>query len=215
MKIVNVAQRSPEWVAARLGRFTGSQASEMCATIKTGEAAVRRDLRMRLVCERLTGVSQDDTFQSDAMKRGLELEATAFAAYEALTGHVVQRVGFCAHEHPDVLAGCSPDGQLDNFKGLLSLKCPKTTTHVSYMRAEVMPALYVPQMLHELWITGAQYYDFMSFDDRLPADLQTFLIRVPRVQAAVDDYAERAMDFLEEVTLEIDAINEIRKRRAA
>jgi len=213
MIINNCAQRTPEWFTARLGRLTGSSAADMLATIKSGEAAARRDLRMRLVCERLTGTPQDDTFSTAATQRGIDLEPAAFAAYEALTGQVVARVGFCGHE--TLMAGCSPDGYFDQFKGLLSLKCPKTTTHVAYMRAEVMPAAYVPQMTHEMWITGAQYYDFMSFDDRLPADLQTYLIRVPRNASMIAAYEDVARTFLDEVDREYAAIQALRKGRAA
>ena len=54
--VLDVAQRSPEWFAARCGRVTSTAAADMLATIKSGEAAARRDLRTRLVCERLTGI---------------------------------------------------------------------------------------------------------------------------------------------------------------
>ena len=53
--IVNAPQRSPEWFAARAGRLTGSMAGDMLATIKSGEAAARRDYRLQLALERLTG----------------------------------------------------------------------------------------------------------------------------------------------------------------
>src|SRR4051812_22312832 len=87
-------QRVPEWYQARVGRLTGSSAADMLARIKTGEAAARRDLRMRLVCERLTGQAQEDTYVSPAMQHGIDMEDAAFAAYEAHTGQIAQRVGF-------------------------------------------------------------------------------------------------------------------------
>ena len=55
MKIINVEQRTPEWFAARLGRVTGSRARDVIATIKSGEAAARRDYRMELIVERYAG----------------------------------------------------------------------------------------------------------------------------------------------------------------
>jgi|SRR5215831_5077291 len=213
MNVINVEQRTPDWFKARLGRLTGSYADDMLATIKSGEAAARRDLRMRLVCERLTGQTYEDTFMSAAMIRGVDLEPVAFAAYEALTGQIVQRVGFCAHS--EIMAGCSPDGYFDDFQGLLSLKVPKTTTHIGYLRANRFPPEYVPQMLCELWITGAQTYDFLSFDDRLPLDLQTFHIRVQRNDAAVAEFETRALAFLDEVDRELEALEQLRRSRAA
>jgi hypothetical protein len=58
--VVMAEQRSPEWFAARLGRLTGSRAADMLATIKSGEAAARRDLRVQLVVERLTSTLQEE-----------------------------------------------------------------------------------------------------------------------------------------------------------
>jgi hypothetical protein len=202
--VVDVPQRSTEWHQARLGRLCGSYAADMTATIKSGEAAARRDLRLRLVCERLTGRPQDDGWMNDAMRRGIELEPAAFAAYEALTGNVAERVGFLSHaEH---MAGCSPDGYVGKFEGLVSLKCPKSATHLRYLRGGIMPQEYVPQMHHELWISGAKFYDFLSFDDRFPVELQVFYVRVPRNDANIAAYKRMALAFLNEVETEVQAV---------
>ncbi len=197
-------QRTDEWRSLRLGKLTGSVAGDMLATIKTGEAAARRDLRLRLVCERLTGQSQEDGYVSKDMQRGNDMEAAALAAYEALTGQIALLVGFC--DHDTLQAGCSPDGYTDGWTGLVSLKAPKTSTHVGYLRAGRMPLSYVPQMLHEMWITGAKFYDFVSFDDRLPEPLHLFHVRTLRDEAAIEDYARKAVAFLNEVDCELDAI---------
>src|SRR3990167_2803864 len=95
--IVTAEQRSPAWRAARLGRLTGSRAADMLAQIKSGEAAGRRDYRLQLVCERLTGESQEDSYVSKEMQRGIDLEASAFAAYEAATGELARKTGFLGH----------------------------------------------------------------------------------------------------------------------
>lgn len=205
--VLHHEQRSPEWFAARLGRLTGSCAGEMLATIKSGEAAARRDLRMRLVCERLTGQPQEDGYMNDAMRRGVELEPLARAAYEARTGEFVTETGFLSHD--SLMVGCSLDGHLGDFHTLVSLKCPKSSTHLAYIRGGVFPSTYVPQMLHELWITGAQAYDFMSFDDRFPAELQTFYIRVQRDDSAIAEYEKKALAFLAEIDREVEAIRTI------
>jgi hypothetical protein len=110
-KFVEIAaeQRTPEWYAARVGRLTGSVAGDMLAKIKSGEAAGRRNLRLRLVLERLTGKPQESGFVSQAMQDGIDREALAFAAYEALTGEMVQRSGFlCAHRAPGRLFARRP-----------------------------------------------------------------------------------------------------------
>lgn len=200
--VIDVAQRTPEWFAARLGRLTGSCAKDAIATIKTGEAATRRDLRTRLVLERLTGKPQEDGYINAAMQWGIDREAEAFAAYEAITGEIVTRTGFCQHDF--LKAGCSLDGHIGDFHTLVSLKCPKSATHLGYLKGgdDSVPAEHVPQMLHELWITGAKVYDFLSYDPRFPLELQVFYVRAMRDDAAVKAYADKAMTFLDEVTQE-------------
>ncbi len=201
MRVLCTEQRVPEWYQARVGKLTGSAAGDMLARIKTGEAAARRDLRTRLVCERLTGQSQEDGFVSPAMQHGIDTEARAFAAYESVAGHLVNRVGFIAH---DVLeAGCSPDGEIGGFVGLVELKCPKSATHLKYLRTGAAPSDYLPQITHNLWVTGAQWCDFVSFDDRFPPALQLFLVRVDRNETEIAAYEVIVRAFLTEVEKEL------------
>lgn len=125
MTILTVTQGTPEWKQARLCRVTASKAHCVLAFLKNGtEAADRRDYRLQLVCERLTGESEDSTFVNADMERGTLLEADARRAYEAQTGLMVQTVGFIQHD--DLMAGYSPDGLVDD--GLLELKVPRSAT---------------------------------------------------------------------------------------
>lgn len=206
--VVEAEQRSPEWFGARLGRLTGSRAADMLATIKTGEAAARRDLRVQLACERLTQTLQEDVFVNAAMQRGIDMEPAAFAAYEALTGDVARRTGFLAH---DTLAiGCSLDGHVGDFEGIVEMKCPKSATHLKYLRAKTAPAEYLHQITHNLWVSGAQWCDFLSFDDRFPAGLQTFLVRVHRTEVDLDGYIKKAMAFLADVESDVADVKGLR-----
>ncbi len=206
--IIDAPQRSAEWFAARAGRLTGSVAKDMLATIKSGApSASRKDLLVRLVVERLTGLPQDDGngYVNAAMQWGLDHEDDAFAAYEALTGSVTQRSGFLASTIH--LAGCSLDGHCGDFDGILEVKCPKSPTHWTYLRGDpVLPAEYVAQVTHNLWITGAAWCDFLSFDPRFPAHIQTFYVRVPREQADIAGYEKKALAFLAEVDRELTAM---------
>lgn len=207
--ICEAEQRSPAWFTARLGRLTGSCAADMLATIKSGEAAARRDLRTQLVTERLTGEVQEDVFINAAMQRGIEKEPDAFALYEAVTGNVCRRTGFLIHsEH---MAGCSLDGDVDDFSGIVELKCPKSATHYGYLKSGSVPANHMPQLLHNLWVSGAAWCDFASFDDRFPEELRLFHARVMRDEAAIADYERKAIAFLAEVDAEYQALMTLAK----
>jgi len=209
VKIINVEQRSDAWFSARLGRVTGSRARDVIATIKSGEAAARRDYRLELVVERLTGRRDEDGFTSKEMQRGTDLEPEAFAAYEAETGHLVRRTGFVQVEH--LMAGCSLDGDVDNLMGLIEIKCPKMATHFGYLQSDRVPANHMPQILHNLWITGAQWCDFVSYDDRFPEGMRLVIRRVMHDAAAVADYADKVAAFLAEVDRDEQAARRMMK----
>jgi hypothetical protein len=203
--IIDVPQRSPEWFAARAGRLTGSVAKDMLATIKSGEAAGRRNLRTKLALERITGEPQEDEYVNADMQRGLDLEPRARLAIEAKHGLMIEQVGFLMAD--DAMAGCSPDGYVGSVSDqLASIKCPKSATHLGYLRERDIPATYVPQMLHECWVTGARSYVFASFDDRFPEPLRLVTVFRTVSDKEVDDYATKAIAFLAEVDAEVRAI---------
>lgn len=213
--VVDCEQRSAEWHQARCGVATASRAADVVATLRSGgEAAARRDYRLQLAAERLTGRPQESGYVNAEMQRGTDLEPAARAAYEVLTGDVVQECGFIRSTVPALDgAGCSLDGYLGDFETLVSLKCPKTATHLRYLQEQRFPVEYEPQMLHELLITGASAYHFLSFDDRLPEHLQTFLTTVTRgsVESAIEAYRVKLIAFLAEVARQVEALSQRRK----
>jgi predicted phage-related endonuclease len=202
--VINAPQRSPEWFTARLGRLTGSAAADMLSAIKSGEAAARRDLRTRLVCERLTGLPQEDAYTNAAMQRGIDCEPLALAAYEAQSGHLVQATGFLSS--PDLMIGCSLDGHVGNFVGIVEAKCPKSSTHLRYLHTGGVPAEYLPQIRHNLCVTGAEWCDFVSWDDRFPAHLETFIARVYAKDLDIAGYEKKARAFLAEVDAAVESL---------
>lgn len=201
MRVLTTDQRTDEWFKARCGRLTSSAAEDMLATAKKGEASGRRDLRVRLVVERLTGQPQEDGYANAWMQRGIDREPDALAAYEALTGLMAWPVGFLAHD--ELMAGTSPDGMVDNSNGVLELKCPKSATHLAYLKDGRIPSKYMPQITHHLWITGAAWCDFVSFDDRFPPELQIVRYRLLASDVDLAAYELVVRLFLSEVDKEV------------
>jgi len=202
----DVDQRSDAWYALRAGLVTGSCAAPILAVRKkgTGELAIRRDLRHRLVCERLTGVPLDRiSSRSDAMQHGLDAEPDAVAAYEAHTGQIVQRVGFVSHL--TLRAGCSPDGYVGDWDGIIEAKCPTSTTHLTYLQGfgNGIPEEYYAQLVHALWLTGASWADFVSYDPRFPEPLRLFVTRLERAWVDLAGYELAVRLFLDEVDADV------------
>jgi putative phage-type endonuclease len=203
-RLIDAEQRSPEWFAARLGCITASRAGDILAAIKSGEAAARRDYRVELTLQRITGQPTDDGYTNSDMQRGTDLEPEAFAAYEMHTGRMARKVGFL--RHTELMAGASPDGVIGDFDGLLELKCPKSATHLKYLRAGGVPSDYLPQLTHQLWISQAPWVDFVSYDPRFPEHMQLFLARLHAKDADIALYERKALAFLEEVDAEVRAL---------
>lgn len=203
MTIIQCEQRSDEWFAARLGRLTASRVADAFALPKSGkgELAGRRNLRVQLVLERLTGRVQENGFVSPAMERGALLEDDARAAYEAETGILVEPVGFVAHD--ELMAGCSPDGLTAG--GYIEIKCPLATAHLEYVRGG-LPNDYLLQIIHGLWITGRAWGDFVSFHPDFPEPLRVKRTRVLASDVDLTAHELAVRLFLSEVEKEMESV---------
>jgi hypothetical protein len=197
MRILTSTQRTDAWRQARLGRVTSSRAADMLAQVKRGEAKGRAQLRTQLVLERITRAPQDRLAVTSDMLYGLSREADARALYEDTCDVTVQQVGFVAHD--TLAAGCSPDGLIDDFDGLLELKCCTPATHLAFLETGRIPRAHLLQLTHALWITGAAWADYVSFDDRFPPGLQLAIGRVTAGQFDLVLYERNVRAFLDEV----------------
>jgi hypothetical protein len=166
------------------------------------ESYKRRDLRFKLMTERLTGQPTPSDYVNEAMQRGIDKEDDARSTYEAQTGALVDAVGFL--EHDNLPAGCSPDGLVGD--GLLELKCPKSATHARYLRTDALVDDYRAQLTHALWISGAPWIDIASFDDRFPADLAFVVVRLLAKDCDLRAHELAVRAFLAEVDDDVLAV---------
>lgn len=205
-------QRSPEWFAARLGKVTASRVADLMATTKTGYSASRANYMAELICERLTG-EQAERYSNAAMQWGTETEPQASAAYAFLRDVDVVECGLVLH--PTIADfGASPDGLVGD-DGLVEIKCPNTATHIETLLSEAVPAKYVTQMQVQMACTGRAWCDFVSFDPRLPGDLQLWVKRVQRDEAAIQNIEAETVKFLGELAAKVEALRSRYMQEAA
>jgi putative phage-type endonuclease len=198
-------QGTEEWFTIRIGKVTASRVADVIAKTKTGYSASRDNYMAQLVCERLTG-QKGESFTNAAMQHGTETEPLARAAYEALKDVLVDEVGFVPH--PTIaMAGASPDGLVGD-DGLIEIKCPNTATHIETLLSQTVPGKYNTQMQFQMACTGRQWCDFVSFDNRLPEELQLFVTRVPRDEVFIRLIEAEIVQFLAELD---DKINKLMK----
>lgn len=205
MKVVNCEQNSAEWLAARCGSLGASSIADMVAKTRTGWGASRFNLAAKLVCERLTGTPQE-SYTNAAMQWGHDTEPQARAMYEFMRDVAVQQVGLVLH--PSISKShASPDGLVGD-DGLIEIKCPNTATHIETLLSEDVEGKYVKQMQWQMACCGRAWCDFVSFDPRLPAEMQMFVQRVPRDDEFIAELEREARLFLAEIDKTIATLSD-------
>ena len=200
-------QGSDEWFAIRIGKVTASRVADIIAKTKSGYSTSRDNYMAQLVCERLTN-QKAESFTNAAMQHGTETEPLARAAYEALKDVLVDEVGFVPH--PTIkMAGASPDGFVGQ-DGLIEIKCPNTATHIDTLLSESVPTKYFTQMQFQMACTGREWCDFVSFDNRLPEELQLFVKRVPRDDVYIRLIEAEIVQFLAELDDKIEKLMKVK-----
>jgi len=199
-------QRTPEWFSARLAKVTASRVADVVAKTKTGYSASRANYMAELICERLTGM-QGASYSNAAMAWGTETEPMARAAYEGAVGSLVIETGFVPHANIE-MSGASPDGLVGD-DGLVEIKCPMTATHIETLLGQSVPAKYVTQMQWQMACTGRKWCDFVSFDPRMPENMQIFVKRVGRDELLIASLETEVIQFLKELDLKITQLKEV------
>lgn len=202
-----IVQRSDDWFAARLGKVTASRIGDVMAKTKTGYSASRANYMAQLVVERLTN-RKEESYTNAAMQWGTETEPLARSAYEVAKDVLVKEAGFI--DHPTIsMSGASPDG-LVGEDGLIEIKCPNTATHIETLLNDTIDGKYRLQMMWQMRCTNRKWCDFVSFDPRMPEELQLKIIRVDYDQAEIDQIEAEVIKFLSEVDEKVGKLNEVK-----
>ena len=189
MIILTDEQGSPEWLASRLGRPSASMFSNLITTSGKPSSSAKKYIA-EMVAERLTGRSKP-FYTNDHMERGNFLEPEAREAYEFITDLEVVETGFILHDSEEF--GCSPDGLVENDGGL-EVKCPSDGVHAGYLIDGKVPTKYYQQVQGCMWVTGRDWWDFMSYHPEMPH----LLVRM-----------ERNEEFIEAMATEVNKAVEI------
>jgi len=182
LRVYDFEQRSPEWFACRLGIPTASRFKDVLAK---GQGKTRRTYLYTLAGEILTGTVADSYCNAD-MERGKQLEAEARSAYEFQFDQSPALVGFM--RRGDV--GCSPDSLIGD-DGLLEIKTKFPHLQIECLETGALPSEHVAQVQGQLWVSGRQWCDFVSYWPGLPL----FRIRVARDEAYMARLAAEIAEF--------------------
>jgi putative phage-type endonuclease len=199
-------QGTAEWLSERAGKVTASRIASVMAKTKTGYGADRANYMADLIAERLTGIPKQG-FTNEAMRWGTETEPQARAMYELETGLTVIETGFVPHPTLEG-TGASPDGLVGD-SGLIEIKCPNTATHIETLRGAAIDRKYLLQMHWQMICTGRDWCDFVSFDPRLPLEMQMHVRRVERDAELAEEITAEVTRFLTELN---ETVADLRSR---
>lgn len=205
-KIIECEQRSEEWLKARLGKWTASFFDKAITT--TGKrSASSEDVNNRLVAELIIGRT-DDTFQSDAMLRGAELEDEALRFINFTHGYNFKKIGFI---DSGLGYGCSLDGNDANLDIGLEMKVPSLHTHLKYLAGGVLPKDYKAQVQGAMMITGRKHHVFMSYHP----EIRPFVIVVERDDEFINEMKKIIESCCIEVQTKFEELTKILREEAS
>ena len=173
----NVKQGSEVWHSLRAGRVTSTRAKIVIEGNSIQKNKLLKELR---------SPEPEPRFDAEALKWGRYYEETAFSSYviqtEVVRGWNLRPAGFfISDSYPS--AGGSPDGIWEDISiggeviGGCEIKCPYNPDyHLKHLRWG-LPREYQWQFFWLMWLTGADFWDFVSFDPRVDSENRLFVQR--------------------------------------
>ena len=201
MKIHDCIQGTRPWLDLRAGMPTSSEFGRITSAHQIN-LAIKNEKPVKLLegsetymnellAERMLHEPQTKAVTM-WMQRGSEHEAEAVSYYEMARGVDTDLVGFCTNDEGTI--GASPD-RLVGIEGLLEIKVPSPAIHVGYLRsADGAGDDYRVQAMGQLWITGRQFVDIMSYNPGMPEALVRFErdeVFIAMLASAVTEFAAR------------------------
>lgn len=214
-------QRSEDWFAARAGKITASMMHVVMlerdrAPFKSGPRKGQdkpppkalTDYAHQLAAERLTQKPRNMA-RGAALDWGRTVEPAAIAAYQADMGLMVDACGFIQHPLHEFV-GASPDFLVGDDGGG-EVKSPESSeVHLQTLMTG-LPDEHIEQIQGGLWVTGRQWWDFISFHPDFPPHLRLYVQRIARD----DEYIARLEAACLEMEADVLAILSTIKRKVA
>ena len=201
VKKYDVEQGGEEWKKLRLGKFTSSEIYNLMTeprAKKDKEAGEMSQTAKTYIKEKTTELIYGEVpeIYGAALDWGNEFEDEARQMFAQIHELEIQNGGF--YDCPELWTGASPDGEgidADGQKFLIEIKCPyNRKNHIeNVLNLEFGKDLlkhnkqYYYQVQHQLFITGAKYCFFVSYDPRLIENENFYKSCIHSVEINADD----------------------------
>lgn len=199
IEIISCEQGTPEWFAARVGIPTASRFSDILAK---GEGKTRGRYLRDLAAEIIRGTPEEETYTNAHMERGKAQEDEARRLYAFMADADPVQVGFIR----DGRKGCSPDSLIGDDGGL-EIKTALGHIQIERLQRGTLPSEHVAQVQGSLWVTGRQWWDFVSYSPGLPP----LITRVERDEPYIATLAKAVDAFNEELDALVTSVRGYRR----
>ena len=192
MKIINIEQRSDEWIDWRKGKISGTKLGK----IYSPRGGVKKGY-YELIAERIAEAAGDEK----PIDRGVRLEDDAVARFEVDYGKKVDQVGLVVSDINENII-LSPDGLIkngDKYTEAIEIKCLDSANHIKAMLDDEVPKDYELQVLqYFIVIEDLEKLYFTFYDDRLPDGHDLHVIEVFRedLEDRIAEMTQWQIDYL-------------------
>lgn len=135
----NIEQGSQEWHEIKWGKIGG--------TLSKGLFVKSDTLLIDILSQRLEDFEPTDSYQSEAMERGSEMEPFAKQYLEEYTGVKFETTGWIQSDVNELL-GISPDGITSDNKIACEVKCFGRKKHTEILLSDEIPSDNIHQLIH-------------------------------------------------------------------
>ena len=174
------------WARLARGKFTSSQMHRLMTEPKNKadkEADALSQKALEYVAQKAgeeIAMKFADVVLTEAQKHGVTEERNARRLFEQLTG---KKVLTGIHYLYNLHSGGAPDGEVAGENAIIEIKCPyNTAKHIEHMMLDSVEDLefaYQIQMQANMLFGKKEKCYFISYDDRVPTNLQVSVIEVP------------------------------------
>jgi hypothetical protein len=212
MIYTDIDQGTDEWMQLRIGKVTASNIWKVLPGKRGAYIKERENYMCQLAIEKLTGQKMD-SYVSQDMENGTELEPDARAEYELITGKVVQEVGFVDHDKIDNF-GASPDGLLKESG--IEIKCRKPANHISEIK-DIISGKGIDykaflQIQACMMCVAVDKWEYILYCPIVPAWLQLYHTTIEADNSLQDDIANEINKFNKELIDYVARLEELKEK---
>jgi exodeoxyribonuclease (lambda-induced) len=194
MKTHHIQQGDDSWLQLRAGKITASRCKDARDVLKSGKPSQKQiAYAAQVAVERIAHRPVDQSFQNWQMKEGQVQEPLARAAYEELTGYLVEEVGAFSTDDDHFLY--SPDGAVGT-DGLIEVKSLFSPDRIIQIVAGDDYSDFEDQCMFGLWLTGRKWIDLIVWAPALESiGLAMTITRIERDDDAIEAMERDLMAF--------------------